>query len=149
MCQTLGEDLEVLLSVSSWFGHLFSIKVNLSQASYKDSLSRCLKFWISIFLSQYFDIGKYFSKNLSASSSHVWMVPLGMVSNQSLAFPVKVKGNNRNFFWLSVIVTGVHKTHMFQQNGSSVHVGSCFMSHHTVCPSTHSEWCSWCQKQQD
>jgi len=72
-------------SESSWFGHLFSIKVNLSQASYRDSISPCLKFWISIFLSQYFDIRKYFSKNFSSSSSHVWMVPLGMANNQSLA----------------------------------------------------------------
>jgi len=34
------------------------------------------------------------------------MVPLGMVSNQSLALLVKVKGNNRSFFWLSVTVAG-------------------------------------------
>jgi len=91
---------------SSWFGRLFNIKVNLSQASYKDSVSPCLKFWISIFLSQYFDIGKYFYRNFSSSSSHVWMIPLGMVSNQSLALPVKVKGNNCSFFWLSVTVAG-------------------------------------------
>jgi len=33
-------------------------------------------------------------------------VPFGMVSNQSLALLVKVKGNNRSFFWLSVTVAG-------------------------------------------
>jgi len=87
-------------------GHLLSNRLKRSQASYKVSLSPCLKFVISCFLSQYLDMGKYRLWNLSSSSSQVWMVPLGMDNNHYLALPVWVKGNSLSFFWLSVTWAG-------------------------------------------
>ena len=88
-----------------WPGHFLSSSLNRSQESYNDSDSPCVKLEISALFLMNLEIGKNLSKNLFSRSFQVLIVP-GRVFNQSLALPVRVKGNSRTFFALSVTPSG-------------------------------------------